>query len=74
MHVEKSFMGGFLVLGFAIFIAGFLTGMLAIALIPAEPECTTLGFMFFILGLIIGMVAIALLQIIIRLFKLPKSS
>jgi len=74
MRTEKSFIGGFLVLGFAIFIVGFLTGMLAIALIPANPETTTLGFMAFILGFITGMVVIALTLVVVQLSRLTKTS
>jgi len=74
MQIEKGFVGGFFVLGFAIFIVGFLTGMLAIALIPVKPEFTTLGFMIFVLGLITGMVTIALMLVIVQLSRLTKSS
>jgi hypothetical protein len=58
---ERGFIGGFLVLGFAIFITGFLTGMLAIALIPVKPDFTVLEFMLLVLGFVTGMVTIALI-------------
>lgn len=66
-------MGGFLVLSFAVFIAGFLTGMLAIALIPVQSDITTLGFMFFILGFVIGIGA-TLLLIMLRRGKPSKTA
>jgi len=74
VHIEKGFIGGFLVLGFVIFIAGFLTGMLAIALIPVGTDITTLGFMVFIFGFITGMVTIALVLVLVRLSELTRKS
>jgi hypothetical protein len=64
MSREQGLTGGFLVLGFAIFIAGFLTGMLAIALIPVKPDLAALELMLFVLGLLIGMVVITLIWLI----------
>lgn len=67
-------MGGFVVLGFAIFIVGFLTGMLAIAVISVKSDVTVLGFMTFTLGLLTGLLAMALVLVTIRLTKLKESS
>jgi len=72
MDVKEGFIGGFLILGFVVFIVGFLTGMLAIALIPVRPDFTALGFMVFTFGFITGMVTIALLLVIVKLTR--KSS
>jgi len=74
MEVKKGFTSGFLILGFVIFIAGFLTGMLAIAIIPIGTDLTTLGLMFFILGFITGMVTIALVLVIQKLTELTRKS
>jgi hypothetical protein len=69
---EEGFIGGFLVLGFVIFIVGFLTGMVAIAFIPVNAESITLAFMVFMFGFITGMVTLTLLLVIIRLRELSK--
>ena len=74
MEVKKGFTSGFLILGFVIFILGFLTGMLAIAIIPIGTDFTTLGLMFFILGFITGMVTIALVLVIQKLTELTRKS
>ncbi|MDH5754016.1 MAG: hypothetical protein OEY95_02235 [Candidatus Bathyarchaeota archaeon] len=71
---EEGFIGGFLVLGFVIFIVGFLTGMLAIAFIPVKADLTTLSFMVFIFGFITGMVTVALLLVIVKLRELTSKS
>jgi uncharacterized membrane protein len=54
MNLEKGFLGGFLVLGFALFIAGFLTGMLAFAAVQVSSDLTTLGIIVFLLGFVVG--------------------
>ena len=74
MKVERGFIGGFIVLGFAIFIVGFLTGMLAIAVISVKSDVTLLLFMTFTLGLLTGLLAMALVLVTIRLTKLRESS
>jgi len=74
MDIREGFVGVFLVLGFVIFIVGFLTGMLAIALIPVELDFTTLGYMVFIWGFMMGMITIALLLVIVKLTGQTRSS
>jgi len=74
MPAEQGFIGGFLVLGFVIFIGGFLTGMLAIALIPVKSDITLLGLMIFTLGFITGLLTIALLLVIVRKTKSSEKS
>jgi len=74
MHVERGIMAGFLVLGFAIFIVGFLTGMVAIEVIPISADATTVGFMLFILGLVTGMLTVALVLAVIQFNELKKKS
>jgi hypothetical protein len=73
MDLKKGFIGGFLVLGFVIFIVGFMTGMLTISLISAETDFTT-TFMLFVLGFITGMLTIALVLVIMKLTELTRES
>lgn len=74
MNAKEGFMGGFLILGFVVFIVGFLTGMLTIALIPVKPDFQTLGFTIFIFGFISGMTAIALVLAIVKLKQTNKEA
>jgi hypothetical protein len=71
---EEGFVGGFLVLGFAIFIVGFLAGMVAVGFIPVSGESTTLALMVFMLGFITGMITVTLLLVIIKLRELAKKA
>lgn len=66
MDLEKGFLGGFLILGFALFIAGFLTGMLAFAVVQASSDLATLGLMIFVLGFVVGMLTVALTFIFMK--------
>ncbi len=54
MQAGQNSLSGILVLGFVLFLAGFLTGILAIAVIPLSIDVTTLGAMYFAIGAIIG--------------------
>jgi Na+-transporting NADH:ubiquinone oxidoreductase subunit NqrB len=72
MQVGKGFVAGFLVLGFAIFIAGFLTGMAAIAVLHVSVDATTVGFMLFVLGLITGMLTVAITLATVHLSQLER--
>lgn len=72
MKVEKGFLGGFLVLGFVIFVAGFLMGMLALAMVRVESDITLLAFMLFSLGFVLGLLTIGLVLVIMRLGKLGE--
>jgi hypothetical protein len=75
MNIRKEgFIGGFLVLGFVIFVIGFLTGMLAIAFIPVKPDVTTLSLMVFIFGFITGIMTIALMLVIVNVRKLTEKN
>jgi hypothetical protein len=75
MNLKKEgFIGGFLVLGFVIFIVGFLAGMVTIAFIPVNAESTAGAFMVFIFGFITGMVTVALLLVIIKLRESAKGT
>lgn len=66
MKLEKEFIEGFLVLGFAIFILGFLAGMLAIALVSLKMDSAIL-FVVFSVGLLVGILMVALTLLILRL-------
>jgi hypothetical protein len=71
MDVKKEgFASSLLVLGFSIFIIGFLTGMIAIAFIPVKPDVATLTLMVFIFGFLTGMITIALILVILKLREL----
>lgn len=74
MNVNRGFMAGFLVLGFGILIAGFLLGMVAIAVIPLSLDATTVGFILFILGFITGMLTIALILVTAQFVEWKKKS
>lgn len=74
MSIKEGFISSFLVLGFVIFMSGFLTGMLAVAFISIKEDIAVLGLMLFILGFITGTTTIALTLIILRLSELTKKS
>jgi cytochrome c biogenesis factor len=67
MTVSKDYLFGFIVLGFAIFIAGFLTGLLAIAVLNLSVSATDAGMMFLALGFIAGTVLATLIALVIRI-------
>jgi hypothetical protein len=69
MDLEKGFLGGFLVLGFSLFIVGFLTGMVALAVLNVTPDFATLGFLIFAVGFIVGMLTIALTLVVVKLTR-----
>ncbi len=60
MRVDQGFLGGFLILAFAVFIAGFLTGILSIAILNFSLNVAQLGFLYFLVGLIAGLVVLIL--------------
>jgi hypothetical protein len=69
---EVSVLAGFLVLGFAIFIVGFLAGFLAIGLVPLEMDFVAL-FTVFSLGYVAGALTVALVLVAFLLLRLRKS-
>ena len=73
MGLEKGFLGGFLVLGFALFITGFLTGMLALAVLNVTPDFATLGVLIFAVGFIAGMLTVSLTLVVVKLSRTQKS-
>jgi hypothetical protein len=72
MGLEKGFLGGFLVLGFGLFIAGFLAGMLALAVLNATPDFTTMGLLIFAFGFIVGILTAALTLVVVELMRAQK--
>ena len=72
MKVERGFLGGFLVLGFVIFVAGFLMGMLALAMVRVEMDATLLAVMWLLLGFVLGVLTIALALVIRRWNRLSE--
>jgi hypothetical protein len=72
MGLEKGFLEGFFVLGFGLFIAGFLTGMLALAVLNVSPDFATLGLLIFSVGFIVGMLTIALTLVVVKLTRAQK--
>jgi hypothetical protein len=72
--LEKGFLGGFLVLGVTIFVAGFLAGMLFLGTIHMSSDAAALGFMSFALGLITGMLTIALVLLVMKMREIQRAS
>jgi hypothetical protein len=73
MDLEKGFLGGFLILGFGLFIAGFLIGMVSLAVLNVTPDFGTLGLLIFAVGFLLGMMAVALTLVVVRLSRTQKS-
>jgi hypothetical protein len=67
MDLERGFLGGFLVLGATMFVAGFLFGMLFLGVVHVSSDAATLELMSFALGLITGMLAIALVLVVMKI-------
>lgn len=73
MKIKVEFLGGFLVLAFAIFIVGLLAGMLAVGLVSLKVDSVAL-LMVFSLGFLLGMLVIALALVSLRLLDLKRAS
>jgi len=74
MDFEKGFVGGFLVLGITVFVAGFLAGMLFLGMAHVSSDAATFGLLSFVLGLITGMVTIALMLVVIKIREKEETS
>jgi hypothetical protein len=74
MQVDKGFVAGFLVLGFAIFVVGFLIGLYAVVVIPATAEAASLGILAFAVGVILGALLVAMIMVIMRFNEMIRSS
>ena len=57
-----------------IFTAGFLVGMLAIAMIPVEADEAVRSYLVFTFGFISGMAVIALMWVVLRLKEFTKAA
>lgn len=73
MNWRNRDFGASLVLDFAVFIAGFLTGMLAIAFVGVSTDTAILGIWIFLLGYATG-IAVALIGVFWRRKKKPVVS
>jgi sugar phosphate permease len=73
MEIKRGFIEVFLVIGFTIFIAGLLTGMLAINLVSSKLDSISL-FMMFTLGFLIGMLTISLVFVSLKMRELGKNT
>jgi uncharacterized membrane protein YqaE (UPF0057 family) len=69
---EEGFLGGFLVLAFALFIVGFLAGVVT-AFYSVSTEPATLTFLVFIFGFMTGLVAFAIVRVIVKSRKAHAS-
>lgn len=66
MKLEKGLIEGFLILGFAIFILGFLAGMSVLALVSVKMDSAIL-FIIFSSGMLVGILMVVLTLLIIKL-------
>jgi hypothetical protein len=66
MSKIKEYARVFWVLGFVVFIMGFLAGALAIALIPTKPDAATQQLMIFAFGFITGIVAVSSIYVVVK--------
>jgi hypothetical protein len=73
MEIRRGFIEGFLVMGFTIFIAGILTGMLAINLVGSKLDSFSLSMMF-TLGFLAGMLTVSLALVYVKMRKLEKNT
>jgi hypothetical protein len=71
MNWKNRDFGASLVLDFSVFIAGFLTGMLAIAIIGVSSDITTISVIIFALGFAIG-IAVTLTLVFWRRKRNPS--
>lgn len=69
MPLDREYLFGFLVLGFAMFIAGFLTGILAIAVLDAPLGAEGTGVIAFALGFVGGVILMAIVVVTLRTRK-----
>jgi len=72
MKIGEGFVEGFFVMGFAIFIVGLLTGMLALGLLDLKLDSTSL-FIVFALGFLTGSLTFALTLVLVKIRELKKT-
>ncbi len=73
MSANRSFIGGFLILGVAIFVVGYLLGLFSIAIIPVPSDNASLAFLALALGLIVGALIVALVFAIMLFSRTAKT-
>jgi len=66
----KEYAKVFWVLGFVVFIVGFLAGFLAIALIQTKPDASTQQLMIFAFGFIAGIAVFSSMYVILKITKM----
>ena len=72
MGLKNRDLNSSIVLDFAIFIAGFLTGILAFGVIHVSSDITTLSVIIFALGFTIGIIAVGFAIILLKRRKQPS--
>jgi uncharacterized membrane protein YciS (DUF1049 family) len=66
----KEYAKVFWVLGFVVFITGFLAGVLAIALIPTKPDASTQQLLIFAFGFITGIVVASSIYVVVKVERM----
>ena len=74
MGLKNRDLSSSLVLDFAVFIAGFLTGMLAFGVIHVSSDITTISVMIFTLGFMLGIISAGLAIALLKRRKQPSSN
>ncbi|MEM1565870.1 MAG: hypothetical protein QXG11_03325 [Candidatus Bathyarchaeia archaeon] len=73
MKISRGFFGGFLVLGFAIFIVGLLVGMMAVDFVSLKLDPVAL-LTIFTLGFLTGLLTVALVLVSVKMLELRKTA
>jgi hypothetical protein len=71
MGLKYQDLSSSLVLDFAVFIAGFLTGILAFGVIHVSSDITTISVIVFVLGFVIGIIAAGFTIVLLKRRKHP---
>lgn len=73
VKISEGFIGGFLVLGFVIFIVGLLVGMMAVDFVSLKIDAAAL-FAIFSLGFLVGMLTVVLVLVSVKMLEFKKSA
>ena len=71
MGLKNRDLGSSLVLDFAVFIAGFLTGILAFDVIHVSSDITTINVIVFVLGFVVGIITTGFTIVLLKRRKQP---
>jgi hypothetical protein len=71
MGLKNRDLSSSLVLDFAVFIAGFLTGILAFDVLHVSSDITTICIIVFVLGFVIGIIATEFTIVLLKRRKHP---